>query len=495
MAAAMEGGNSWQPGANFVANLWREFSPALVETGRHISWWLAFGLILAFLPYFPYSKHIHLLMGPFNFITRPTRKRWGLLAPLNFDDESIEQFGAARLTDLDQTHLVDAFACIMCNRCQDVCPAYLTGKELSPSALEINKRYYILENMGELATDGADALPLFEYAISQSAVWACTTCGACVEVCPVGNQPMVDILAMRRNQVLMESAFPYQLKGAFTGLERNNNPWQMSDHRLTWAGSLDFSVPTVEENPAFEVLFWVGCAGAFDPDAQKISRAIATALNAAGVNFAVLGQKEACTGDMARRAGNEYLFAQMAQKNIEILNEIGADKKRIVTGCPHCLHTLGQEYADFGGKYTVCHHTQFIAELVREGKLKLKHNISEKITFHDPCYLGRYSREYNPPREILAKTGAIVVEMGRAKNNSFCCGGGGAQMWKEEEKGAQAVNVNRYLEAAAAGAETLAVGCPFCGRMLKDAHTTEGIPPLKIQDVAEIVVTAIEQKG
>ncbi|MBN1992124.1 MAG: (Fe-S)-binding protein [Anaerolineae bacterium] len=488
---ALEGGNSWQPGANFVAHLWRGLSPTLLETGWHVSWWLAFGLILAFLPYFPYSKHIHLLMGPFNFVTRPPRKIWGGLPPLNFDDETVEQFGATRLTDLDQTHLVDAFACIMCNRCQDVCPAYLTGKELSPAALEINKRYYIRENMGQLATPGHDPRPLLEYALNQSAVWACTTCGACVEVCPVGNQPMADILAVRRQQVLMESAFPYQLKGAFTGMERNNNPWQMSENRLSWANSLDFHVPTVAENRDFEILFWVGCAGAFDPDAQKISRAIAAVLRAAGVNFAVLGQQEACTGDIARRAGNEYLFAQMAQKNIELLNEIGADKKTIITGCPHCLHTLGQEYADFGGHYVVRHHTQFIAELIQNGRLKLTRQTPEKITFHDPCYLGRYSREYHAPREILAKTGATLVEMNHAKSDSFCCGAGGGQMWKEEEHGAQAVNMHRYLEAAATGAETLAVGCPFCGRMLKDAGTTGGTPSLKIQDVAELVATQI----
>jgi Fe-S oxidoreductase len=473
--------------------LWAGFSPGAQVIGWHISWWIALGLILAFLPYFPYTKHAHLFVGPFNFMTRPQRRALGALDPIDFNDENIEQFGVARLTDLRQTHLVDAFACIMCNRCQDACPAYVTGKELSPSTLEINKRYYIWDTMNDLASGKEDPLPLLEYAISESAVWACTSCGACVEVCPVGNEPMFDILAIRRDQVLMNSAFPHELKGAFTGMERNGNPWQMSSDRMMWTKSLPFKVATVEENPDFELLYWVGCAGAFDPNAQAIARAIATVLHAAGVNFAVLGQNEACTGDVARRAGNEYLFFEMAQANIEMLNSIGADKKRIVTGCPHCLHTLGKEYADYGGNYTVLHHTQLIAELIGNGKLKLTPPSREAgVTFHDPCYLGRHNGVYDAPREALAQAGLTLLEMSRSKNNSFCCGAGGAQMWKEEEKGQQAVNANRYAEAQATGADTLAIGCPFCARMLNDANTQAGAP-MKVKDVAEIVAEMVSR--
>ena len=487
---ALEGSNTWQPFASAFAYLWQGLSPAALGLGWHVSWWLALGLILAFLPYFPYSKHAHLFMGPFNFMTRPPRRALGALEPINFDDESIEQFGVARLTDLSQSHLVDAFACIMCNRCQDACPAYVTGKELSPSALEINKRYYIRENMTQLAAGEEDSQPLLAYAISESAIWACTSCGACVEVCPVGNEPMFDILALRRDQVLMNSSFPAQLKGAFTGMERNANPWQMTEDRLAWAKSLDFPVPTVEENPDFEVLYWVGCAGAFDPSAQKIAQAIATVLHAAGVNFAVLGNNESCTGDVARRAGNEYLFYELAQMNIETLKAIGADQKKIVTGCPHCLHTLGQEYADFGGHFNVLHHTQLFADLVGREQLKLNHGQLEQTTFHDPCYLGRHNQVYNEPRAVLARAGATLLEMERTRSNSFCCGAGGAQMWKEEEPGETAVNANRMAEAQATGAQTLAVGCPFCARMLNDAGNQAG-SAMQVKDIAEIVAAAL----
>jgi Fe-S oxidoreductase len=487
---ALEGGDLWQPFAGLVSNLWLGLSPVAQSLGWHASWWLALGLILAFVPYFPYTKHAHLFIGPLNFMTRPKRRALGALDPVDFNDESLEQFGVARLTDLGQTQIVDAFACIMCNRCQDACPAYVTGKELSPSALEVNKRYHIWDNMNSLAAGEEDALSLLDFAISESAVWACTSCGACVDVCPVGNEPMFDILAIRQDQVLMNSQFPDELKGAFNGMERNGNPWQMAEDRLAWAKSLDFPVPTVEENPDFEILYWVGCAGAFDPNAQAIARAIATVLHAAGVSFAVLGNDETCTGDVARRAGNEYLFFAMAEMNIETLKAVGADQKKIVTGCPHCLHTLGKEYADYGANFTVLHHTQLITDLIGQGRLKLNGSKLEQVTFHDPCYLGRHNGEYQAPREALAQAGMTLLEMDRSKSNSFCCGAGGAQVWKEEEEGTQAVNDNRFAEARATGAQTLAIGCPFCARMLNDSNNAAGAP-MQVKDVAEVVAEAL----
>jgi Fe-S oxidoreductase len=301
---------------------------------------------------------------------------------------------------------------------------------------------------------------------------------------------MFDILAIRQDQVLMNSQFPDELKGAFNGMERNGNPWQMAEDRLAWAKPLDIPAPTVEENPDFEVLYWVGCAGSFDPNAQAIARAIATVLNAAGVSFAVLGNNETCTGDVARRAGNEYLFFVMAETNIETLNALGADQKKIVTGCPHCLHTLGKEYADYGANFTVLHHTQLITELIGQGRLKLNGDKLEQVTFHDPCYLGRHNGEYQAPREALAKAGMTLLEMDRSKSNSFCCGAGGAQVWKEEEAGTQAVNDNRFAEARATGAQTLAIGCPFCARMLNDANNAAGAP-MQVKDVAEVVAGAL----
>ncbi|MAG36823.1 MAG: [Fe-S]-binding protein [Dehalococcoidia bacterium] len=490
LLVAMEGSDPWQPFASMVAGFWVGLPAPAVAVGWHVSWWLSLGTVLAFLPYFPYSKHAHLFVGPLNVLTRPQRKALGALDAIDFDDEEAEQYGAARLTDLSQSHIADAFACVMCNRCQDVCPAYVTGKELSPAALEANKRSYISEHMIPLAAGDEDPLPLLEYATSESAVWSCLSCGACVEVCSVGCEPMFDLLAMRQDRVLMSGQFPQELRSAFDGMVRIANPWRLADDRLGWAKTLDFAVPTVEENPQFEVLYWVGCAGAFDPTAQPTARAIATILHAAGVNFAVLGNKEKCTGDVARRAGNEYLFHELAQANITTLNSVEAAGKRIVTGCPHCLHTLGKEYQDFGGQYTVLHHTQLISELIGAGRLKLKGGPVTTVTLHDPCYLGRHNGEYDAPREALTAAGMTLVEMARSRSNSFCCGGGGAQMWKEEEEGTQAVNMNRYAEARGSGAGVLAVGCPFCTRMLSDANTQAG-ETMVVKEVAQVVAEAL----
>jgi len=488
---AWHGPDGWQPFASLLAIPWSFLPTAVAQLGWHVSWWGALGLILLFMPYFPYSKHAHLFMGPLNFAVRPERKALGALEPINFDDESLEEFGVATLTDLSQKHVLDAFACIMCNRCQDACPAYATGKELSPAAYEINKRYHIRQHFDDMAVGKYQPIPLLDYAISESAVWACTSCGACIDVCPVGNEPMFDILNIRRHLVLTKSEFPAQLRGAFDGMERNANPWQMSDDRMGWAKALPFAVPTVEEKPDYDTLLWVGCAGAFDPASQEVTRAIATVMDAAGVNFAVLGNEESCTGDTARRAGNEYLFFEMAKANIEIFSNIGADKRRIVTACPHCLHSLGKEYGELGGNYTVLHHTQLITELVGQGKLRLNQNKLETVTYHDPCYLGRHNGVYDAPREALAQAGVALLEMGRNQSNSFCCGAGGAQMWKEEEHGTQAINLNRYAEARETGAQILAVGCPFCARMMNDANS-KSTSPIMVKDVAQVVAERLE---
>lgn len=487
---AAHGPDNWQPFANTVAGVWSGLSENAIEVGEHAMWWVALGTILAFIPYFPFTKHMHLFMGPLNYLTRPERNSLGTLEALDFEDEERTQFGAARLEHLTKTQLFDAFACIMCNRCQDVCPAYVTGKELSPSALEINKRYEIKPHMGALAAGEESPSPLLDFAITPSAAWACTACGACISICPVGNEPMFDILDLRRNQVLVEGDFPNELQGAFRGMENNGNPWQIGDSRMKWAEGLD--VPTVEDTDDFEVLYWVGCAGAFEPRAQQIARAVVAILHAAQVKFAVLGEMESCTGDSARRAGNEYLFYEMAQANIETLNTV--NPPRILVTCPHCYHTIGKEYPQFGGHYEVVHHTTFIDELVRSGRLRLESQPVSNVTFHDPCYLGRHNGIYDAPRFALGAAGAAVTEMPRARANSFCCGAGGAQFWKEEEHGTGQVNIARYNEAAATETEALAVGCPFCLRMLEDASQDEQSmagPPVK--DVAEIVAAQLKQ--
>lgn len=497
-AVAKHGGDLGQPFAHALSLVWTGWSDWALTAGQHLGWWGAIGLILLFIPYFPYTKHFHLIMSGVNFATKPQRTSLGALEPINFEDESVQEFGVAKIEELPWTHLVDAYACIMCNRCQDVCPAYTTGKELSPSALEVNKRYYLNQNLEELAAGKSSEFNLLDFAISESAVWACTACGACVDICPVGNEPMFDILYLRRRQVLMEDQFPNELKSAFRGMERNGNPWNQSARdRMKWANGLD--VPTIDENPEPDLLWWVGCAPAFDPRAQQVAQAFAKILTAAGVNYAVLGEAETCTGDSARRAGNEYLFYEMAKANIETLNPVMKEgkPKRIVTTCPHCLHTLGKEYPQYGGHYEVIHHTQLLSELTAAKKISVTKARGEidRITFHDPCYLGRHNGIIDDPRQVLGSTDAFVVEMPRHGKQSFCCGAGGAQMWKEEEHGsgpeAERVNANRYREAEQTGAQTLAVGCPFCLTMLSDA-AKEGKKAMKVKDVAEIIAERLQ---
>lgn len=487
-AIAPEGGDSWQPFASLVANLWTGISPTGIRFAEHAAFWLALGSILAFVPYFLYSKHIHLFFAPLNFLLKPYRLSIGELSKLDFDDESIEDFGAERFEDLGWEQIMDAYACIMCYRCQEVCPAYNTGKVLSPAALEINKRYFLNAEGARLAKGEQSSQKLIEFAISEEAVWACTACGACIDICPVGNEPMRDILDIRRALVLMENSFPETLQTAFRGMERTTNPWNISPtERLKWADG--YNVPTIEKNPEPEILWWVGCAPATDARAQKTAIAFTKILNAAGVNFAVLGQNEQCTGDAARRAGNEFLFNELATANVEMLNEVAP--KRIVTTCPHCLHTLKNEYPAFGGHYQVVHHTQFIQELITAGKLQLKEATKETITYHDPCYLARHNEIIQEPRQTLELVGATTIEMPRHGKLAFCCGAGGAQMWKEEEEGNERVNANRFREAQKTGSDILAVGCPFCMIMLNDASKDVN-SEMKVLDMAEIVASQLE---
>lgn len=497
-AVAKHGGDWGQPFAHTLSLAWTGWSEGVLTLGQHAGWWGALGLILLFIPYFPYTKHFHLVMSGVNFVSKPKRTSLGTLEPINFEDESIQEFGVAKIEELPWTHLVDAYACIMCNRCQDVCPAYTTGKELSPSALEVNKRYYLNENLEELAAGKSSEFNLLDFAISESAVWACTACGACIDICPVGNEPMFDILYLRRRQVLMEDQYPSELKTAFRGMERNGNPWNQSARdRMKWAAGLD--VPTIDENPEPDVLWWVGCAPAYDPRAQQVAQAFAKVLKAAGVNYAVLGEAETCTGDSARRAGNEYLFYEMAKANIETLNPVmkAGKPKRIVTTCPHCLHTLGKEYPQYGGHYEVIHHTQLLSELTAARKISVTKARGEidRITFHDPCYLGRHNDIVDAPRQALGSTDAFIVEMPRHGKQSSCCGAGGAQMWKEEEHGsgpnAEPVNVNRFREAEKTPAKTLAVGCPFCLTMLSDA-AKQSKKGMQVKDVAEIIAERLQ---
>ncbi|MEX2502664.1 MAG: (Fe-S)-binding protein [Trueperaceae bacterium] len=484
--------DAWQPFASLTATVTGFGEGRLI--GWHVGWWGAIGLILAFLPYFPRSKHLHLITAPVNFALErrgpdgaPASS--GTLEPIDLEDETLERFGAERTEDLPYAQILDAYACIQCHRCTDACPAHLTGKRLSPSALEINKRYELNLHVGALAGGEASPRTLLEHALDEESIWACTTCGACIDACPVGNEPMLDIVDMRRERVLMAGSFPAELQQAFRGMERTGNPWGLSqDDRLAWAEGME--VPTVAERPDFEVLFWVGCAGAYDPGAQKTTRAMARILDHAGVRYAVLGKNERCTGDPARRAGNEYLYYQLASENVATLDAALADDvldasapKRIVTGCPHCYNALLNDYPQLGGDYRVVHHSEILDELVSEGRLPPL-DLGNGTTYHDPCYLGRHNDVYDAPRRVLASGDGEVREMPRSREHGFCCGAGGAQFWKEESPGRESVADARMREAAETGADTVAAACPFCASMLGSSGVAGDEDAPEVVDVA-----------
>jgi Fe-S oxidoreductase len=499
---ALQGPDKYQPFSTFLAPAFAAHALAW----RIFGYWGALGSILLFLLYFPYSKHLHLIAAPIKyFVHRDTTS--GELPALPIDLDAAEpQLGAAHLADLSWPRLLDAYACIQCNRCQDVCPASHTGKSLSPAALEINKRMVLNDSAEEISFASLTSLSPFETnspgpallqaVISPESVWACTTCGACMEVCPTQNEQMLDIIDIRRQQVLLEGAFPPQLQSAFRNMERNSNPWGLaSENRMAWADGLH--VPLIDDTPNPDVLYWVGCAASFDPSAQKTARAIVQLLTEANINFAVLGKKETCTGDTARRAGNELLYQQLATTAIATLQ--AAHPKLVLASCPHCVNTIEREYPQFGGNFTVQHHTEYLQTLLTEGKLKPQPN-HQTITFHDPCYLGRHRGTYAAPREVLHILSNNYVELDRTESNSFCCGAGGAQFWKEEEPGTERISENRFREAQQAlstapknfsSEKVLAVACPFCKSMLQSSPTAAEDTTILIQDVAEILLNSI----
>jgi Fe-S oxidoreductase len=456
-----------------------------------IFWWAHISVILVFLNFLPYSKHLHVLTSiPNTYFANldPVRNN---IKYINLDDESADSFGAADIEHLSWKQILDGYSCTECGRCTDACPANKVGKTLSPRKIIVDIRRRT-KDKAPLLSAGITQGPAFEKTlvhdyITDTELWQCTTCMACVQECPVMIEHLDSIIDMRRNLVLTESKFPTSLNAVFKSLETNFTPWAFNQSdRAAWAEGMD--IKTMAEDPNCDVLFWVGCAGSFDARYKKVSQTFAKLLQKANISFRILGIEEKCTGDTARRLGNEYLAQSMIKENIQTLNNYGV--KKIVTACPHCFHSLGNEYKQFGGNYEVQHHSQFIEELLTSGKIQLKNNsVSSRVTYHDSCYLGRYNSLYDAPRNSLAGIkGLELVEMKRNKSKGFCCGAGGGRMFLEDEEGGR-INEERTKEALATNADTIASACPFCMTMLTDGvKHFEKIDQVSIKDIAEIIL-------
>ena len=472
---------SWSPVSNALSKLFADNQTTRVL--ERVFVWIHVLTILTFLAYLPRSKHLHIFVAAINVWFGRTRAG-GRLEPLKFDDPDVPEedlrFGAGQPKDLTWKQVLDTFSCTECGRCQDACPAYATGKILSPKLVIMGLRDAVF-------AEGEDAeRPLVPNAVPAESVWDCVTCGACIQACPVSIEHVDHIVDLRRHLVMVESSFPSEAEPMLRDVERASNPWgKPQSERADWAADLGIKI-LEPGDPAPEYLYWVGCASSFDERARRAAQATARVLTKAGVDFAILGPRESCTGDPARRIGNEYVFQAFAEQNVETLNEAGVTK--VVTGCPHCFNTLANEYPDFGGKYEVIHHSELLSSLVSQGRLNPKRadQTNGTITYHDSCYLARHNDVLDAPREIVSAVGA-PVEMSRSRKQTFCCGAGGAHMWMEER--AKPINQERVREAAATGAGTLAVACPFCTVMLDDGVQSAGAD-LRVVDVATLLDTA-----
>jgi Fe-S oxidoreductase len=475
----------WSPVSNGLSNLFGDGS--VTRALERVFVWAHVLLILSFLVYLPRSKHLHILTAAVNVFFGRTRAR-GRLEPLRFDADLPEtdlRFGAGTVADLTWKQMVDTMSCTECGRCQDVCPAWATGKALSPKLLIMGLRDQLFADGPALLANSGELSPLVPNAVTDEVVWDCVTCGACIHECPVSIEHVDHIVDLRRQLVMVESRFPSEAEPMLRDVERASNPWgKPQSERAAWAEGLGVRV-LEPGDPAPEVLYWVGCAGSFDERARAAVQATARLLHVAGVDFAILGPREACTGDPARRMGNEYVFQAFAEQNVATLNEAGVTK--IVASCPHCLNTLGSEYADFGGRYEVVHHTELLAQLVREGRLAPAAG-GDSITYHDSCYLARHNDVLEAPRELVSRIGK-PLEMARSGRRTFCCGAGGAHMWMEER--GTLINEERVREAADTGAGTLAVACPFCTVMLDDGVRQTG-RELRVADVATLLAEAMD---
>ena len=493
---------SWAPFAALLAMWIAPWGEAVNAGLLQFGYWLHVGVILVFLNLLPLTKHAHVIsalpnvfFGSLGYPHAPARL-------LELENEQVwEQggLGVQRIEQLTWKQALDVYTCTECGRCYDICPTYVTKKPLALKWMNDDLRHYLEQEAASIRATGksSDARQLVGDVVKHDTLWACTTCRACEEVCPVSIEHVPRIIAMRQAQTLMHESYPKELTPTFRGLEQNANPWNIGyDKRADWAAELDFPVPILTGPPAepVDVLMWVGCMGSFDKRSQKVAQATARLLQKAGVRFAILGTAEKCTGDLARRTGNEMLYQALARENVETLGRLGIT--HVVTQCPHCLNALKNEYPQLEGRYEVFHHSQYIAKLVDEGRLHLAPSVEGTVTFHDPCYLGRYNREYDAPRRLLAGAAKQApVEMRRSRNESFCCGAGGGRMWMEENIGRR-VNEERVRQAAEVGATTIAVACPFCMTMIDDGVRQAGTDDrVQVKDVAELVLESLAEPG
>ena len=469
----------------------------------HFSYWGHVASMLIFMNLLIHTKQFHEMTALPNVFFGSLDYPHAIAPLVDLEDESAWEegrIGISKLEHLTWKQGLDLFSCTECGRCHDVCPTFVTNKPLTLKRFNQSLLHHLRNEETTLFRTGSTAedKTLVGEIIRPETLWACTTCRACEEVCPVSIEHVPRILGMRQNQTMMEEAYPPEMANTFKGLERNFNPWGIGfDQRADWAEGLDIPLmadmksETEGQQPEIDMLMWVGCAGSFDSRNQKIARATATLYQKAGVKFAMLGSEEKCTGDLARRSGNEMLFQMLAGENVETLNNYKI--KKIVTACPHCLNSIKNEYPQLGGEYEVFHHSQFISKLVDEGRLPVGSNLKDTITYHDPCYLGRYNNEFEAPRNLLKKAASEPMrEMKRHGRESFCCGAGGARMWMEETIGSR-INENRTEEAIQTGASTVATGCPFCMTMISDGIAAKGkTESMQAKDISELVLEAVE---
>ena len=526
---AASNGAAWAPLGAYFGPLLDQGTRADIIWYR-IFWWLHISTVLGFLIYLPRSKHLHLMATPFNVFFRSYKPKGAL--PLLENIEEREDYGVSKAEQFTWKQLLDGYACTECGRCNTVCPATNTDKPLFPKEIILGVKEALFVRSGEVLGENsiyaqlgvagvkadktkdeveAHHEQMVGGIITTDALWACTTCMACMEICPVAIEHVPKIVDMRRYLVMEESNFPREVTSVFDNIERNGNPWEISnDTRADWAA--DLGVPLMSENPDADVLYWVGCMGSFDQRNKKVATSVAKVLKAAKVNFAILGPEESCTGDPARRIGHEYIWQVQAQQNIETLNNYGFNRaeasnghsangaatkhRTIITACPHCFNTIKNEYTQLGGNYDVVHHSVFIDALLASGKLTLPTGFDKrKLTYHDPCYIGRYNDVYDEPRRVLTVLNSNgVTEMRRNRNKSFCCGGGGGRAWMEEKIGKR-INQTRVNEALETQAEVLAAACPFCITMFEDGvKGVEAEEKIKVEDVSEILARALEAK-